>query len=85
MIPFRINDYKRVSEAEMQDIYQKIATPKKIGAVMKWTDDFTDSPTVFRKDGAFYMYYVAISKDCSKYFYCAVNDKNERFIALATS
>lgn len=80
MIPFRINDYKRVSEAEMQDIYQKIATPKKIGAVMKWTDDFTDSPTVFQKDGAFYMYYVAISKDCSKSGYETHLAKSEDLI-----
>ena len=34
-------------------------------AVIKWENDFTDSPTVFKKDGVFYMYFIAISKDCN--------------------
>ena len=42
-----------------------VETPKKLGSVIKWDDAFTDSPTVFQKDGMFYMYFIAISKDCN--------------------
>ncbi len=66
MICFRKNDYPEIKASEMNAIYHKIRTPVKQGAVMKWADDYTDSPTVFKKDGVFYMYFVAISKDCSK-------------------
>ncbi len=65
MIPFRIHDLPAITDAEMTEIYEKIKTPVKHGAVIKWDDDFTDSPTVFKKDGIFYMYFIAISKDCS--------------------
>ena len=63
MIPFRTNIIKKITDSEMNDIYNKIKTPVKHGAVIKWENDFTDSPTVFQKDGVFYMYFIAISKD----------------------
>lgn len=63
MIPFKLSNAPRVTQDEMQAIYQRIRTPKKIGAVMKWENDFTDSPTVFFHEGKFYMYFIAISKD----------------------
>ena len=66
MINFNNKYYPEVSAEEMLNIYNKIKTPIKRGDVIKWEDDFTDSPTVFQKDGVFYMYFVAISKDCSK-------------------
>ncbi len=65
MIPFHTANKKSVTDAEMNEIYEKIKTPVKRGAVIKWENDFTDSPTVFQKDGIFYMYFIAISKDCS--------------------
>lgn len=65
MIPFRKSDLPAVLPAEMTEIYEKIKTPVKHGPVIKWEESFTDSPTVFRKDGVFYMYFIAISKDCS--------------------
>lgn len=65
MIAFKSTSYPAVTNSEMKVIYEKIQTPVKYGAVMKWEKDFTDSPTVFRKDGVFYMYFIAISKDCS--------------------
>ena len=65
MIEFNNKQYPEVTDAEMATIYKKIKTPVKHGAVIKWENDFTDSPTVFKKDGVFYMYFVAISKDCS--------------------
>lgn len=64
MIPFRSNSYAPVTQEDMERIYAQIQTPVKHGAVIKWEQDFTDSPTVFRKDGKFYMYFIAISKDC---------------------
>ncbi len=134
MIPFPKTEMPLVSASEMAVLYEKLKTPKKLGAVMKWEKDMTDSATVFCKDGVFYMYFIAISKDHAVsgyethlarskdlvhftvwereplvksefewenrhahkswflrhenrnyHFYCAVNDKNERFIALATS
>lgn len=65
MVKFKSSDKKAVTAQEMQEIYEKIKTPRKVGAVMKWENYYTDSPTVFKKDGTFYMYFVAISKDCN--------------------
>ena len=65
MIPFVKSDKPRVTDAEMQEIYEKIKTPKKLGAVVKWENDFTDSPGVFKWGDKFYMYFIAISKDCN--------------------
>lgn len=58
-------DKKEVTDVEMQEIYEKIQTPHKVGAVMKWEKDFTDSPTIFKMGDTFYMYFIAISKDCN--------------------
>jgi len=63
MIPFRTQNFPGITDAEMTEIYEKIKTPVKHGAVIRWERDFTDSPTVFQKDGVFYMYFIAISKD----------------------
>ena len=65
MIKFSKENSKSVSREEMEQIYQKIKTPKKIGAVIKWQDNFTDSPTIFKYNGKFYMMFIAISKDCN--------------------
>ena len=66
MIQFKNNPVKKMLlDEEMQQIYEKIKTPNKVGAVMKWDEFFTDSPSVFRKGDKFYMYFIAISKDCS--------------------
>ena len=65
MIPFKRINHDTISREEMEAVYGKIRTPKKLGAVMKWENDFTDSPTVFRHGDMFYMYFIAISKDCS--------------------
>ena len=65
MAEFQKTSLAPVNDAEMEKIYKRIATPKKLGAVMKWENDFTDSPGVFFKDGSFYMYFIAISKDCN--------------------
>ncbi|MBR2949966.1 MAG: hypothetical protein IKC46_08895 [Lachnospiraceae bacterium] len=65
MIPFKKSEKQLVSDAEMQQIYEQIKTPVKLGAVVKWENDFTDSPGVFKWKDKFYMYFIAISKDCN--------------------
>jgi predicted GH43/DUF377 family glycosyl hydrolase len=65
MIPFREVPVREITEEQMERVYQQIKTPHKHGAVMKWEDCYTDSATVFLKDGVFYMYFIAISKDCN--------------------
>ena len=65
MVEFKKSNNQAVTETEMQAVYKKIATPCKLGAVIKWEDFYTDSPTIFKKDGIFYMYFIAISKDCN--------------------
>ena len=50
MIPFSENILARVTEEEMTYIYHKIKTPIKHGAVIRWDEDYTDSPTVFQKE-----------------------------------
>lgn len=64
MIPFKKTN-SAITDAEINAIYENIKTPHKLGAVIKWEDDFTDSPTVFKKGDFFYMYFIAISKNCS--------------------
>ena len=49
MVEFKTSNKEAVTEAEMQAVYKKIATPHKLGAVIKWEDFYTDSPTVFKK------------------------------------
>lgn len=56
---------KEVTSDVMNRIYEMIKTPGKHGAVIKYDDYFTDSPSVFYKDGFWYMYYITISKDVS--------------------
>jgi predicted GH43/DUF377 family glycosyl hydrolase len=64
MIPFlSTNLPKDVSADVMQTVYETLKTPIKHGAVMKLESDFTDSPSIFRKDGVFYMYFISISKN----------------------
>ena len=63
MVPFRNIHRPLPTSEEMEMIYEKIKTPYKLGAVMKWDNDYTDCPSVFRKDGVFYMYFIAINKD----------------------
>ena len=49
-----------ISKEKMQGIYEKIKTPYKYGAVIKDSEYLTDSPSVFRYNGKWYMYYIMI-------------------------
>lgn len=52
-----------ISRKKMQEIYEKIKTPYKYGAVIKSDEYLTDSPSVFRHNGKWYMYYIMIHKN----------------------
>ena len=51
-----------ISSEKMRDIYEKIKTPYKYGAVIKDDEYLTDSPSVFRYNGKWYMYFIKIHK-----------------------
>lgn len=64
MIPFRQTNLPKVVDSDiMQSVYDRIKTPVKYGAVMKFENDLTDSPSVFRYKDQFYMYFISIAKD----------------------
>ena len=48
----------------LEDIYEKIKTPYKYGPVLKLTGRKTDSPVVFKRDGAYYMSFISIDDEC---------------------
>ena len=52
-----------ILKEKMQEIYEKIKTPYKYGAVIKSDEYLTDSPSVFRYNGKWYMYYIMIHKN----------------------
>ncbi len=52
-----------VSKEKMNEIYEVIKTPYKRGGVVKFEDSWTDSPTVFKYNDKWYMYFVRINKD----------------------
>lgn len=63
MIPFSEKDRKEtpsVSNDQMEQIYKELQTPYKWGAVVKMEHHLTDCPTIFRKEGLWYMMYTAI-------------------------
>lgn len=66
MVDFNKKQFPPITDSQMQEIYNAIKTPIKLGAVIKWENDFTDSPTVFKMGDRFYMYFIAISKNCTK-------------------
>ncbi len=66
MIEFNKKSYPDVTDEEMSRIYEKIKTPFKYGSVIKWENDLTDSPSVFKMGDDFYMYFISINKDMGK-------------------
>ncbi len=63
MIPFRKLEKREVSDETMQDVYQRIKTPYKYGAILKYDDEMCDSPFIFRYRDKWYMNFVKIDKD----------------------
>ena len=52
-----------ISKEKMQEIYEIIKTPHKIGAVIKDDEYLTDSPSVFKYNDKWYMYFIKIHKN----------------------
>jgi len=53
----------KISHEQMNEVYNLIKTPYKVGAVIKDEEYLTDSPSVFRYNGKWYMYFIKIHKN----------------------
>ncbi|HPZ53285.1 MAG TPA: glycosylase, partial [Clostridia bacterium] len=68
MVPFnsdRKHKNRKVEPETMDRIYDMVKTQYKTGPVMKYDDYLTDSPSIFKHEGNWYMMYITISKDVS--------------------
>ena len=54
---------KMITPERMREVRAMLDTPVKRGPVMEFSDRYTDCPGVFRYEGRWYMYFIAISKD----------------------
>lgn len=63
MIPFAERPERKVPEATMADVFEKLKTPFKYGSVMKFEDAYCDSPTVFAYRGKWYLSFIKIDKE----------------------
>ena len=53
-----------ISQERMQQVYEEVKTPYKYGVVLRGDpEQLLDSPSVFRKDGQWYMVYIASNKE----------------------
>lgn len=52
-----------ISHEKMEEIYNMLKTPYKFGAIIKDDEYWTDSPTVFRYNGKWYMFFIKIHKN----------------------
>lgn len=63
MIKFKCQNLEEISDERFEEIYNEIKTPYKYGAVIKFDEYMADSPSVFKFNGKWYMYYVRIAYD----------------------
>lgn len=54
---------KEVSQAEMQAVYERLKTPYKYGAIVKFAREACDSPVVFRYQNKWYMTFIKVDYD----------------------
>lgn len=81
MIQFKENNLPRsVTETVMREVYEDLKTPIKLGAVCKFEDVYTDSPSVYFIDGKWYMMYLTISKECAASGYSTWISESEDLI-----
>ncbi len=69
MIEFNYNNKnadRTVTPEDMMRVKKLLTTPKRLGGVIKADGMMCDSPTVFRHNGRFYMYYIMISKNVNE-------------------
>ena len=69
-------DGPRVDERQMQKIYDAVKTPFKYGVVLQGagTNEFIDCPSIFRRDGHWYMMFVAITNKVGYQTFLARSD-----------
>lgn len=66
MIQFKENVFPHtVPEAVMREVYEDLKTPIKLGAVCKFDEVFTDSPSVYFDGKKWHMIFLTISKECA--------------------
>ena len=53
----------KISFEKLNEIYEQIKTPHKFGSVIKDEEYLTDSPSVFKYNGKWYMYFIKIHKN----------------------
>lgn len=61
----------------LENIYEKIKTPYKYGAVVKIDGKMTDSPVVFKRDGKYYMSFVSIDNECKTGYSTHIAESND--------
>src|SRR4051794_16107642 len=61
IVPFAEIAARDVPADVMQGIYREVQTPHKYGVILRGdADELIDCPNVFRRDGHWYMMYIAI-------------------------
>lgn len=81
MIQFKEGNYPyTVSSSVMNEVYEDLRTPIKIGAVCKFDEVFTDSPSVYYSGNKWYMMYLTISKKCAASGYSTWVSESEDLI-----
>lgn len=81
MIQFKQGNYPyTVSSSVMNEVYEDLRTPIKIGAVCKFDEVFTDSPSVYYSGNKWYMMYLTISKKCAASGYSTWVSESEDLI-----
>lgn len=69
-----------ISSEKMKEIYNVIKTPYKYGAVVKDEEYMTDSPSVFKYNGRWYMYFIKIHKDVNNSGYETYLSSSENLV-----
>ena len=63
MIKVDFHNGKKVSKQVLNSVYEKLKTPYKYGAVLKFETEMCDSPGVFFYNGKWYMSFIKIAYD----------------------
>ncbi len=75
VLPFPSLPRRPVPAAVMQQVYEEVRTPHKVGVILKGEEgEMVDCPNVFRHEGHWYMVYVAIRDKVGYQTYLARSD-----------
>jgi predicted GH43/DUF377 family glycosyl hydrolase len=75
-VPFHSHAAEPIDAATMQRVYDEVKTPFKYGVVLRGdtTNQMVDCPSLFRRDGKWFMMYVAINGKVGYETYLAESD-----------